>query len=174
MALLNHFLRSRWNRSRPAFPSALRPPVDSAKQLWVDYLRSNALGLYRNEGTDGHELNIKMRQDGVYKDGKRTLPLHGFEFSYFSSRSGQNGGLNSSDFFESNVPTLRRNYSVANDRGELYEEQLRFMYYRHLSDVTLKAQLKSAAWAVQSDLHQYCPRNTPYVVNHFALPMPRS
>ena len=43
-------------------------PVDSAKQLWVDYLRSNALGLYRNEGTDGHELNIKMRQDGVYKD----------------------------------------------------------------------------------------------------------
>ena len=87
-------------------------PVDSAKQLWVDYLRSNALGLYRNEGTDGHELNIKMRQDGVYKDGKRTFPLHGFEFSYFSSRSGQNGGLNSSDFFESNVPTLRRNFSV--------------------------------------------------------------
>ena len=26
-------------------------PVDSAKQLWIDYLRSNALGLYRNEGT---------------------------------------------------------------------------------------------------------------------------
>ena len=129
-------------------------PVDSAKQLWVDYLRSNALGLYRNEGTDGHELNIKMRQDGVYKDGKRTFPLHGFEFSYFSSRSGQNGGLNSSDFFESNVPTLRRNFSVANDRGELYEEQLRFMYYRHLKDVTLIAQLKSAAWAVQSDLQQ--------------------
>ena len=123
-------------------------PVDSAKQLWVDYLRSNVLGLYRNEGTDGHELNIKMRQDGVYNDGKRTLPLHGFELSFFNSRSGQNGGLNTPDLFESNVPTLRRNFSVANSRGELYEERLRFMYYRHLKDVTLKAQLKSVAWAV--------------------------
>ena len=129
-------------------------PVDSAKQLWVDYLRSNALGLYRNEGTDGHEMNIKMRQDGVYKDGKRTLPLHGFEFSFFNARSGQHGGLNSPDFFESNVPTLRRNYSVANNRGELYEERLRFMYYRHLADITLKAQLKSESWAVQNDLQQ--------------------
>ena len=129
-------------------------PVDSAKQLWVDYLRSNVLGLYRNEGTDGHELNIKMRQDGVYKDGKRTLPLHGFELSFFNSRSGQNGGLNTPDLFESNVPTLRRNFSVANSRGELYEERLRFMYYRHLKDVTLKAQLKSVAWAVQNDLQQ--------------------
>ena len=129
-------------------------PVDSAKQLWVDYLRSNALGLYRNEGTDGHDLNIKMRQDGVYKDGKRTLPLHGFEFSFFNTRSGQHGGLNSPDFFESNVPTLRRNFSVANNRGELYEERLRFMYYRHLKDITIKAQLRSAAWAVQNDLQQ--------------------
>ena len=129
-------------------------PVDSAKQLWVDYLRSNALGLYRNEGTDGHELNIKMRQDGVYQDGTRTLPLHGFEFSFFNARSGQHGGLNTPDFFESNVPTLRRNYSVANNRGELYEERLRFMYYRHLKDITLKAQLKSEAWAVQNDLQQ--------------------
>ena len=67
-------------------------PVDSAKQLWVDYLRSNALGLYRNEGTDGHELNIKMRQDGVYKDGMRTLPLHGFEFSFFNARSVSTAG----------------------------------------------------------------------------------
>lgn len=129
-------------------------PVDSAKQLWVDYLRSNALGLYRNEGTDGHELNIKMRQDGVYKDGKRTLPLHGFEFSFFNARSGQHGGLNSPDFFESNVPTLRRNLSVDNNHGELYEERLRFMYYRHLMDITLKAQLRSVAWAVQNDLQQ--------------------
>ena len=129
-------------------------PVDSAKQLWVDYLRSNALGLYRNEGTDGHELNIKMRQDGVYKDGKRNLPSHGFEFSFFNARSGQHGGLNSPDFFESNVPTLRRNFSVVNNRGELYEERLRFMYYRHLKDITLKAQLKSSAWAIQNDLQQ--------------------
>jgi hypothetical protein len=129
-------------------------PIDSAKQLWVDYLRSNALGLYRNEGTDGHELNIKMRQDGVYQNGTRTLPLHGFEFSFFNARSGQHGGLNTPDFFESNVPTLRRNFSVANNRGELYEERLRFMYYRHLKDITLKAQLKSEAWAVQNDLQQ--------------------
>lgn len=129
-------------------------PVDSAKQLWVDYLRSNALGLYRNEGTDGHELNIKMRQDGVYKDGERTLPLHGFEFSFFNARSGQHGGLDSPDFYESNVPTLRRNFSVANNRGELYEERLCFMYYRHLKDITLKAQFKSEAWAVQNDLQQ--------------------
>ena len=129
-------------------------PVDSAKQLWVDYLRSNALGLYRNEGTDGHELQIKMRQDGVYKDGKPTLPLHGFEFSFFNARSGQNGGLDSPGFFEGNVPTLRRNFSVNYDRGELYEERLRFMYYRHLKDITIKAQLKSVAWAVQNDLQQ--------------------
>mgnify|MGYP001349631088 CR=1 FL=1 len=129
-------------------------PVDSAKQLWVDYLRSNALGLYRNEGTDGHELNIKMRQDGVYNEGKRTLPLHGFEFSFFNARSGQHGGLISPDFFEINVPTLRRNFSVANNRGELYEESLHFMYYHHLKDITLKAQLKSAVWAIQNDLQQ--------------------
>ena len=129
-------------------------PVDSAKQLWVDYLRSNALGLYRNEGTDGHELNIKMRQDGVYKDGIRTLPLHGFEFGFFNARSGQHGGLDSPVLFETNVPTLRRNFSVANNRGELYEERLRFMYYRHLADITLKAQLKSESWAVQNDLQQ--------------------
>ena len=129
-------------------------PVDSAKQLWVDYLRSNALGLYRNEGTDGHELNIKMRQDGVYKDGIRTLRLHGFEFGFFNARSGQHGGLDSPVLFETNVPTLRRNFSVANNRGELYEERLRFMYYRHLADITLKAQLKSESWAVQNDLQQ--------------------
>jgi len=129
-------------------------PVDSAKQLWIDYLRSNASGLYRNEGTDGHELNIKMRQDGVYKNGKRTSPLHGFECSFFNARTGQHGGLNSPDFFETNVPTLRRNFSVTNNRGELYEERLRFMYYRHLKDITFKAQLKSAAWAVQNDLQQ--------------------
>ena len=30
-------------------------PSDSTKQLYVDYLRNNTLGLYRNEGTDGHE-----------------------------------------------------------------------------------------------------------------------
>ena len=129
-------------------------PVDSAKQLWVDYLRSNALGLYRNEGTDGHELNIKMRQDSVFKKGKRTLPLHGFEFSFFNARSGQHGGLDAPDLFESNVPTLRRNFSVANSRGELYEERLRFMYYRYVKDFILKAQFKSAAWAVQNDMQQ--------------------
>jgi hypothetical protein len=129
-------------------------PVDSAKQLWVDYLRMNALGLYRNEGTDGHDLNIKMRQDGVYKDGELMLPLHGFEFSYFSSRSGQNGGLNTPDLFESNVPALRRNLSVNDSRGELYEERLRFMYYRHLDDFTVKTQLKSSSWSVQNDVQQ--------------------
>jgi len=129
-------------------------PVDSAKQLWVDYLRSNALGLYRNEGTDGHELNIKMRQDGVYKGGKRALPMYGFEFSFFNAKSGQHGGLNSPDFFESNVPTLRRNFSVRNNQGELYEERIRFMYYRHFKEITLKTQLKSAAWAVRNDSQQ--------------------
>lgn len=129
-------------------------PVDSAKQLWVDYLRSNALGLYRNEGTDGHDLNIKMRQDGVYTNGKPALPLHGFELSYFSARSGQHGGLASPNLFESNVPGIRRNFSVDNNRGELFEERLRFMYYRHLSDLTLKAQVKSAAWSVGNDLQQ--------------------
>ena len=136
------------------FGVKIMSPVDTAKQLWVDYLRSNALGLYRNEGTDGHELNIKMRQDGVYKDGELSLPLHGFEFSFINARSGQHGGLDSPDFFEGNVPTLRRNFSVKNDRGDLYEERLRFMYYRHLKDITIKAQLKSAAWAVQNDLQQ--------------------
>ena len=52
------------------------------------------------------------------------------------------------------MPTLRRSFSVANNRGELYEERLRFMYYRHFKDITLKAQLKSEAWAVQNDLQQ--------------------
>lgn len=129
-------------------------PVDSAKQLWVDYLRSNALGLYRNEGTDGHDLNVKMRQDGVYTNGKPALPLHGFELNYFSARSGQHGGLASPNLFESNVPGIRRNFSVDNNRGELFEERLRFMYYRQLSDLTFKAQVKSAAWSVGNDLQQ--------------------
>jgi len=41
-------------------------PVDSAKQLYVDYLRNNTLGLFRNEGTDGHELQFSLKQLDSY------------------------------------------------------------------------------------------------------------
>ena len=39
-------------------------PVDSNEQLYVDYLRNNTLGLFRNEGTDGHELHFFVEAIG--------------------------------------------------------------------------------------------------------------
>ena len=35
-------------------------PVDSSQQLYLDYSRMNSLGVYRNEGADGHELNLSL------------------------------------------------------------------------------------------------------------------
>lgn len=122
-------------------------PVDSSKQLWVDYLRSNALGLYRNEGTDGHELNVKMRQQSMG-------PAYGFEFSYFNARSGQNGGLSSPALFEANVPSLRRNFSVKDSRGELFEENLKLMVYRHFEDLTVKALVSHKSWSAQNSIQK--------------------
>ena len=108
-------------------------PIDSAKQFYLDYLRSNALGLYRNEGSDGHELNIKIRQDGAYEGGKLARPLQGVELRYFNLTSGQNGGLSNPLLFETNVPTLRANYAIEDNSGALFEEQFELKFYRVLN-----------------------------------------
>ena len=103
-------------------------PVDSAKQLYVDYLRNNTLGLYRNEGTDGHELQFSLRQLDSYNISTESK----LEVSYFNSRSGQNGGLSNPTLFESNVPTLRRNYAISDAVGTLFEEDLNVTYWTKL------------------------------------------
>ena len=72
-------------------------PVDSNEQLYVDYLRNNTLGLFRNEGTDGHELQFSLKQLDSYNIWTQAK----LEVAYFNSRSGQNGGLSSPTLFES-------------------------------------------------------------------------
>ena len=127
-------------------------PVDSAKQFYLDYLRSNALGLYRNEGSDGHELNIKIRQDGAYEGGKLARPLQGVELRYFNLTSGQNGGLSNPLLFETNVPTLRANYAIEDNSGELFEEQFELKFYRVLNHRwRLNSKAYSKQWSVKND-----------------------
>jgi hypothetical protein len=103
-------------------------PVDSNEQLYVDYLRNNTLGLFRNEGTDGHELQFSLKQLDSYNIWTQAK----LEVAYFNSRSGQNVGLSSPTLFESNVPTLRRNFAVNDGGGALFEEELDIKYWARL------------------------------------------
>lgn len=126
-------------------------PVDSAKQLYVDYLRNNTLGLYRNEGTDGHELQFALRQLDSYNISTESK----LEVSYFNSRSGQNGGLFSPSLFESNVPTLRRNYAIDDGVGTLFEEELNVTYWTrrdigYNQDLAGSISFNSRSWAVNN------------------------
>ena len=127
-------------------------PVDSTKQLYVDYLRNNTLGLYRNEGTDGHELQFSLKQ----LDSNNIWTQAKLEVAYFNSRSGQNGGLSSPSLFESNIPTLRRNYAVEDGVGDLFEEELNITYWikpKHLvyhQDLAGSISFNSRSWAVNN------------------------
>ena len=126
-------------------------PVDSAQQLYVDYLRNNTLGLFRNEGTDGHELQFSLKQLDSYNISTESK----LEVSYFNSRSGQNGGLSNPTLFESNVPTLRRNYAISDEVGTLFEEDLNVTYWtkRDLSnneDLLASISFNSRSWAVNN------------------------
>lgn len=126
-------------------------PVDSAKQLYVDYLRNNTLGLFRNEGTDGHELQFSLKQLDSYNISTESK----LEVSYFNSRSGQNGGLSNPTLFESNVPTLRRNYAISDAVATLFEEDLNVTYWtkRDLSnneDLLTSISFNSRSWAVNN------------------------
>lgn len=126
-------------------------PADSTKQLYVDYLRNNTLGLYRNEGTDGHELNFALKQWGLFQENT----LAQLQVSYFNSRSGQNGGLSSPSLFESNEPTLRRNFAVSDGSGVLFEEELNAAYFVELDllngqNLTGKISINSKSWAVNN------------------------
>ncbi len=128
-------------------------PIDSTKQFYLDYLRLNALGLYQNEGSDGHELNIKIRQDGVYKRRKLAHPLQGIELRYFNLTSGQNGGLSNPSLFETNVPTLRANYAIEDNSGVLFEEQFELKLYRSLDRRwKLASKVFSKQWSVKNDI----------------------
>ena len=103
-------------------------PVDSSQQLYIDYARINTLGIYRNEGSDGHELNFSLISDrGAESDDK-------FTASYFTRNTGQNGGLSSPDYFESNIPTLRSNFSVNDPIGQYSEEKFSLEFARDWSD----------------------------------------
>jgi lysozyme family protein len=125
-------------------------PVDSTKQLYVDYLRNNTLGLYRNEGTDGHELQFSLKELDSYNISQSKL-----EVGYFNSRSGQNGGLSSPSLFESNVPTLRRNYAIDDGVGTLFEEELNVTYWTrrdigYNQDLAGSISFNSRSWAVNN------------------------
>nr|ADI20276.1 hypothetical protein [uncultured Sphingobacterium sp. EB080_L08E11] len=126
-------------------------PVDTTKQLYVDYLRNNTLGLYRNEGTDGHELQFSLKDLDAYNISTQSK----LEVSYFNSRSGQNGGLSSPILFENNVPTLRRNYAIEDGVGTLFEEELNVTYWTrrdlgYNQDLAGSISLNSRSWAVNN------------------------
>ena len=103
-------------------------PVDSSQQLYIDYARINTLGIYRNEGSDGHELNVSLISDRGADGNDR------FTASYFTRNTGQNGGLSSPDYFESNISTLRSNFSVNDPTGQFSEEKISLEFARDLSD----------------------------------------
>ncbi len=126
-------------------------PVDSNEQLFVDYLRNNTLGLFRNEGTDGHELQFSLKQLDSYNIWTQAK----LEVGYFNSRSGQNGGLSSPSLFESNVPTLRRNYAIDDGVGTLFEEELNVTYWTrrdlgYNQDLAGSISFNSRSWAVNN------------------------
>jgi hypothetical protein len=126
-------------------------PVDSNGQLFVDYLRNNTLGLFRNEGTDGHELQFSLKQLDSYNIWTQAK----LEVVYFNSRSGQNGGLSSPSLFESNVPTLRRNYAIEDGVGALFEEELDIKYWTRLDaggspNLNGSISFNSKSWAVNN------------------------
>ena len=77
------------------------------------------------------------------------------EVAYFNSRSGQNGGLSSPTLFESNVPTLRRNFAVNDGEGALFEEELDIKYWAGLyalgsPNLNGSISLNSKSWAVNN------------------------
>ncbi len=126
-------------------------PVDSNEQLFVDYLRNNTLGLFRNEGTDGHELQFSLKQLDSYNIWTQAE----LEVTYFNSRSGQNGGLSSPSLFESNVPSLRRNYAIEDGVGALFEEELDIKYWTRLDaggspNLNGSISFNSKSWAVNN------------------------
>ena len=128
-------------------------PVDSNEQLYVDYLRNNTLGLFRNEGTDGHELHFSMK----HLDPNNVWTQSKLEVAYFNSRSGQNGGLSTPNLFESNVPSLRRNFSVNDGGGALFEEELDIKYWTKLEalgspNLNGSISFNSKSWAVNNSM----------------------
>lgn len=128
-------------------------PVDSNEQLYVDYIRNNTLGLFRNEGTDGHELKFSLKQLDSYNIWTQAK----LEVGYFNSRSGQNGGLSTPNLFESNVPSLRQNFSVNDDGGALFEEELDIKYWTKLDalgspNLNGSISFNSKSWSVNNSM----------------------
>ena len=116
-------------------------PVDSSQQLYLDYSRMNSLGVYRNEGADGHELNLSLVSNTRLKGTDR------FTVSYFKRKTGQNGGLAQPDYFETNIPTLRTNFSVNDPTGEYTEENFLVEFSRNWSDkITASVNINGSSW----------------------------
>ena len=74
---------------------------------------------------------------------------------YFNSRSGQNGGLSTPNLFESNVPSLRQNFSVNDDGGALFEEELDIKYWTKLDalgspNLNGSISFNSKSWSVNN------------------------
>ena len=128
-------------------------PVDSNEQLYVDYIRNNTLGLFRNEGTDGHELKFSLKQLDSYNIWTQAK----LEVGYFNSRSGQNGGLSTPNLFESNVPSLSQNFSVNDGGGALFEEELDIKYWTKLDalgspNLNGSISFNSKSWSVNNSM----------------------
>jgi len=123
-------------------------PVDTAAQLVLDYTRTNTVGFYRNEGSDGHELYLRLdRGAELLKKG----PTSSIRIGYFEMTTGENGGLSQSDFFETNVPTLRRNFAVSDSRAAFKEREVLLGYDRELgSNLIGTLEWKADQWSVQS------------------------
>ena len=116
-------------------------PVDSSQQLYLDYSRMNSLGVYRNEGADGHELNLSLVSNTRLEGTDR------FTVSYFKRKTGQNGGLTQPDYFETNIPTLRTNFSVNDPTGEYTEENFLVEFSRNwLDKITASVNLNGSSW----------------------------
>ena len=132
------------------FGMETQTPMDSMRQLYLNYERTNALGFYRNEGSDGHELSLAMRSrvplDSSFRQWTESL-----EIRYYSMITGQNGGLSQVDLFQTNVPSLRRNFAVEHSAGAYREDFLDVDYSRRFGVLQYGGSMSWNQWSAEND-----------------------
>lgn len=126
-------------------------PAAQFDQLYLDYQRTNALGFYQNEGSDGHDLFLQyVRHDSLSGQERDFVRVR-----FFQQNAGGNGGLQFPELFESNVPSLRRNFSVVYAGGSFGETETEWTYGRKLGrNWQAEATLGRDAWHVNNGMNE--------------------
>lgn len=124
-------------------------PVEHNSQLYLSYLRTNAQGFYRNEGTDGHEMRLEAY-------GLDTAKREAWRVSVylFNQESAQNGGLVDDSYFTENLPGIRSNIPVEYSTGKYAETDFRAKLQKRIPLATVATGMNVNQWSAENNQGQ--------------------